>query len=236
MSSSSSSTLPVTVAPGMTSCMRLSERRNVDLPQPDGPMSAVTVLGSIVSDTSCTATFAPYEAVRFSTSNRLAMRPTPYLVSALRRESNRAATYTTITTAISVNAPAQARSIAVWYADSAWSNTKRDIALCGPWNGSVLMYGLLKTVTIKGAVSPMTRATASITPVMMPADAVGRTIRKTVFHLGMPSAYDASRSAEGTSSNISSLDRTMIGSMSTESASAPANPEKPRCRPSTQKL
>ncbi len=35
-------------APGSTSCIRLIERRNVDLPQPDGPMSAVTDFGSMV--------------------------------------------------------------------------------------------------------------------------------------------------------------------------------------------
>ena len=42
------STSPSTRAPGMTSCMRLRVRRNVDLPQPDGPMNAVTLRGSIV--------------------------------------------------------------------------------------------------------------------------------------------------------------------------------------------
>jgi len=31
----------------------------VDLPQPDGPINAVTVLGSITSDTSSTALVAP---------------------------------------------------------------------------------------------------------------------------------------------------------------------------------
>jgi hypothetical protein len=36
---------------GSTSCMRLIERRNVDLPQPDGPISAVIVFGSTVIDT-----------------------------------------------------------------------------------------------------------------------------------------------------------------------------------------
>ena len=42
-------------APGITSCIRLSVRRRVDLPQPDGPMKAVTVRGSTVSETSSTA-------------------------------------------------------------------------------------------------------------------------------------------------------------------------------------
>jgi hypothetical protein len=39
---------PSTCAPGSTSCMRLIDRRNVDLPQPDGPMRAVIDLGSTV--------------------------------------------------------------------------------------------------------------------------------------------------------------------------------------------
>jgi hypothetical protein len=54
-STPSISTLPCTDAPGMTSCMRLSVRRNVDFPQPDGPMNAVTDRGSIVIVTPSTA-------------------------------------------------------------------------------------------------------------------------------------------------------------------------------------
>ena len=42
-------------APGITSCMRLSDRRKVDLPQPDGPMKAVTDLGSTAMLTPSTA-------------------------------------------------------------------------------------------------------------------------------------------------------------------------------------
>ena len=49
MSWPSISTDPSTRVPGMMSFMRLSERRNVDLPQPDGPMSAVTWLGWMLS-------------------------------------------------------------------------------------------------------------------------------------------------------------------------------------------
>ena len=36
---------PASEAPGTSSCIRLRMRRNVDLPQPDGPMSAVTCAG-----------------------------------------------------------------------------------------------------------------------------------------------------------------------------------------------
>ena len=52
-------TAPSTRAPGTMSFIRLSERRNVDLPQPDGPMSAVTWLGSIWSVMSSRTRFAP---------------------------------------------------------------------------------------------------------------------------------------------------------------------------------
>src|SRR6476469_302791 len=45
-------TLPSTRAPGITSCIRLSERRKVDFPQPEGPISAVTARGSMETVTS----------------------------------------------------------------------------------------------------------------------------------------------------------------------------------------
>ena len=46
-------------APGISSCIRFSERRNVLFPQPDGPMIAVTAWGRIDIDTSFTALNAP---------------------------------------------------------------------------------------------------------------------------------------------------------------------------------
>ena len=58
-STPSSSTVPSTRAPAMTSCIRFSERRNVDLPQPDGPISAVTERGSMTMLTSSTARKSP---------------------------------------------------------------------------------------------------------------------------------------------------------------------------------
>ena len=42
---------PVTRQPAMRSFMRFSERRNVDFPQPDGPMSAVILFLSIFKET-----------------------------------------------------------------------------------------------------------------------------------------------------------------------------------------
>ena len=52
MSSPSMAMRPVTLAPAMVSFMRFMVRRKVDLPQPDGPINAVTVLSGISSETS----------------------------------------------------------------------------------------------------------------------------------------------------------------------------------------
>ena len=42
---------PVTFALGMVSFIRLMQRRNVDLPQPDGPMKAVTARSGMSIET-----------------------------------------------------------------------------------------------------------------------------------------------------------------------------------------
>src|ERR1051326_5734846 len=49
--------------------MRLSERMKVDLPQPLGPMIAVTALEAISIVTPSVARFAPYQIERFLTRN-----------------------------------------------------------------------------------------------------------------------------------------------------------------------
>ncbi len=41
--------------------MRLSIRKKVDLPQPDGPISAVTVRSGMLSVTESSACLAPYQ-------------------------------------------------------------------------------------------------------------------------------------------------------------------------------
>ena len=51
--------LPSTRAPGITSCIRFRDRRNVDLPHPDGPISAVTERAGIVMVTFSTALKSP---------------------------------------------------------------------------------------------------------------------------------------------------------------------------------
>src|SRR5882672_11489387 len=48
-------------APGVRSCRRLMDRRNVVFPQPDGPMSAVMALGGMAHETSCRACVGPYQ-------------------------------------------------------------------------------------------------------------------------------------------------------------------------------
>src|SRR5512142_2007311 len=55
----SNRTTPSTWAPGTVSCIRLRQRRSVDLPQPDGPMMAVTCPLPTLNETSRTALTAP---------------------------------------------------------------------------------------------------------------------------------------------------------------------------------
>src|SRR6266576_1035220 len=69
MSSPSSRTVPVTQPPSESSCMRLRQRRNVLLPHPDGPITAVTVRLGNMTDTSCTTARRPNRAVRRTASS-----------------------------------------------------------------------------------------------------------------------------------------------------------------------
>ena len=59
MSSPSSSIWPVTRADGIVSFIRLRQRRKVDLPQPDGPMKAVTRSSWMSIETSFSACLSP---------------------------------------------------------------------------------------------------------------------------------------------------------------------------------
>ena len=59
MSAPSISILPVTRQLGMVSFMRLMQRRKVDLPQPDGPMKAITPLSGMSTFTSFSACLSP---------------------------------------------------------------------------------------------------------------------------------------------------------------------------------
>src|SRR4051794_38043695 len=53
----------------MRSFMRLSRRRNVDLPQPDGPISAVTERSGISSETPSRACLVPYQKFTLTAAN-----------------------------------------------------------------------------------------------------------------------------------------------------------------------
>src|SRR5437899_2838278 len=69
MSSPWSSTLPVIQPPSDSSCMRFRQRRNVVLPHPEGPISAVTVCVGKRIDTSLTTARRPYSAVSRAVSS-----------------------------------------------------------------------------------------------------------------------------------------------------------------------
>ncbi len=59
MSSPSNRTSPVERAIGIVSFIRLMQRSKVDLPQPDGPMKAVTARSGISRSTSYIACLSP---------------------------------------------------------------------------------------------------------------------------------------------------------------------------------
>src|SRR5437764_253066 len=61
MSTPSSKTSPESRVPSIRSFMRLSARRKVDLPHPDGPISAITDRSGMNSEMSHNACFAPYQ-------------------------------------------------------------------------------------------------------------------------------------------------------------------------------
>src|SRR5438093_3758578 len=67
MSSPSRSTFPSARAFGIVSCIRLRQRMRVDLPQPEGPMIAVTSCSANSIPMSWIAFFGPYQAERPST-------------------------------------------------------------------------------------------------------------------------------------------------------------------------
>ena len=60
---------------GTSSCIRLRMRRKVDLPQPDGPISAVTWPAGIVSETRSSTLWSPNQAVMSSAWSSAARTP-----------------------------------------------------------------------------------------------------------------------------------------------------------------
>src|SRR4051794_28958016 len=69
MSSPSSSTRPARLAPGTSSCIRLRMRRNVDLPQPDGPIRAVTRPAGMTRSTCSSTWCSPNHALTCSATS-----------------------------------------------------------------------------------------------------------------------------------------------------------------------
>ena len=61
--------------PGVSSCIRLSARRKVDLPQPLGPMIAVTFFAGMRIVTSNSAWRAPYQRLKFLMSKATSSAP-----------------------------------------------------------------------------------------------------------------------------------------------------------------
>src|SRR3989449_11664676 len=71
--------------------MRLRHRMNVDFPQPDGPMIAVTALGAIASPMPCRTWTSPNQALR-SLTRIPSATPSPHrAVTAARRDPRREA-------------------------------------------------------------------------------------------------------------------------------------------------
>ena len=60
---------------GCRSCIRLKQRRNVLLPQPDGPISAVTWFSAIGMLMSFSAWLVPYQKLSFSAARLGRIRP-----------------------------------------------------------------------------------------------------------------------------------------------------------------
>ena len=75
MSMPSMRTVPASDALGTSSCMRFRMRRNVDLPQPDGPMSDVTWFACISRFTRCSTLCSPNHALNSSVTKPAAGEP-----------------------------------------------------------------------------------------------------------------------------------------------------------------
>ena len=72
---------------------------------------------------------------------------------------------------------------------------------------------------MSGATSPAARAIAKINTVIIPGNALGRTIRRIVCHLLAPHAYDPSLIELGTAAKASSVAMMTTGNVSKASVS-----------------
>ena len=92
---------------------------------------------------------------------------------------------------ISVSAAPHSRSVGTGLAPApaeVWSNIMPGSDPMKPLNMSKFIACEYPTRMSRGAVSPITLASASRMPVTMPDRAVGITMRRIVFHFGTPSA------------------------------------------------
>src|SRR5262245_10669848 len=74
MSLPSRVTFPSVRVPSIRSFIRLSRRRNVDFPHPDGPIRARTDLSRMFRSTSNRACFVAYQKLTFSQTNLVLSR------------------------------------------------------------------------------------------------------------------------------------------------------------------
>ena len=97
------------------------------------------------------------------------------------------------------------------------------------WSRSVAQNWLLKLVNSSGAVSPATRATPRIMPVMMPCLAAGTTTVQDRARLAGAQRQRPSRSESGTARRNCSVARRPIGIIITLRAKPPARPKNGAC-------
>ena len=177
----------------MTSCIRFSVRSTVDLPQPDGPMKAVTLRGGTDIDDVGHGVKRPVvdvDVLEVKALGHLELTPKPFL-GEKNLAMNRAPTLSNAISTMRVNAAPQSRSVGTGLAPApaeVWSYIMPGSDPMNPLNMSKFIAWAYPTRISSGAVSPMTRARASRMPVTMPDSAVGMTMAEMVFHFGTPSA------------------------------------------------
>ena len=102
--------LPSTRAPGITSCIRFSDRSMVDLPQPDGPMNAVTDRALMVMLTPCDGEEVAVVDVEVGDVDALGHGVQPFLTAKIR-PMRRAIRLSAITMTMRTSAAPQARAM-----------------------------------------------------------------------------------------------------------------------------
>src|SRR5215469_11085974 len=81
-------TSPSALASGLVSCMRLRQRIKVDLPHPEGPITAVAWVDSTAMSMPCRASVWPNQALRLRTSTAVAILAGPSQHTPQEQESH----------------------------------------------------------------------------------------------------------------------------------------------------